>query len=100
MNKFVKRSCSVAFTAACLLFAGYGAVFAAQPQPNLALTNFDVRLAHPPPSSNFTAAIGRLHARVPDVQVRFDKIIGSPAWITSPHGFLTGPNGVGRAVSP
>lgn len=50
------------------------------------------------PQIDRAPALARLAARVSEVKVDFDDITGSPAWIRSPHGFLTGTNG-GGAIS-
>src|SRR6266581_534561 len=66
-----------------------------------ALTNFDVRqskvVLRVPEERR--AAAARLRQRLPQVQIDFHEITGSPRRITAADGFLTGPNGVGRAVS-
>src|SRR5205809_7338164 len=66
-----------------------------------ALTNFDVRQSKvvlPVPEER-RAAAARLRQRLPQSQLGFHEITGSPKWIAAADGFLTGPNGVGRAVS-
>jgi uncharacterized repeat protein (TIGR01451 family) len=45
------------------------------------------------------AALGRLQARIPDVKVTWDQVAGTPKWIASSGGFLTGPNGQGQGVT-
>ena len=41
----------------------------------------------------------RLQSQLPSVAVDFDPLLGSPKFVRDLHGFLTGPNGVGKAVS-
>jgi len=43
-------------------------------------------------------AVARLRAAAPETRVDFDPIVGSPKWIASPHGFLTGPDGQGLSA--
>jgi hypothetical protein len=43
--------------------------------------------------------VSQVQQNVPGVRVDFDPILASPAFIASPHGFLTGSNGVGLAVT-
>ena len=50
----------------------------------------------PPARAQAAAA---LRARVPGVQIDFDDLLQTPRYIGSPHGFLTGPGGEGKAVS-
>lgn len=100
MNKFGKISRLLTFVAAWLFLASHGGLFAAQPQPSPPLTNFDVRLPAPASPPGYNAALAHLRDDIPDARIHLDKITGSPAWITSPRGFLTGANGVGRAIPP
>ncbi len=64
------------------------------------LPNFDKRprQAAPLPGEK-QAATTQLAARVPGLAVHFDEVLGTPALISSPRGFLTGPQGMGKAVS-
>jgi hypothetical protein len=41
-----------------------------------------------------------LRSRVQGLEVAFDPLLGTHRWIGSPHGFLSGPNGQGRAIAP
>ena len=50
-------------------------------------------------SPNVTSAEVRLHSLIPDARIQRDELLGSPAWITSVRGFLTGTNGAGRGTS-
>jgi Fungalysin metallopeptidase (M36)/Calx-beta domain/Fungalysin/Thermolysin Propeptide Motif len=63
------------------------------------LPDFDVRTQTQSSSAGATpdraSALAKLAARVPDARVDFDNITGSPAWIRSENGFLTGTNGGG-----
>ncbi|MEI7731009.1 MAG: M36 family metallopeptidase [Verrucomicrobiota bacterium] len=49
--------------------------------------------------ANQVAAVARLQAAVPGTRVDFDPLLGTPRFIAVPQGFLSGPDGVGRAVS-
>ena len=66
-----------------------------------ALTNLDARQKEPgrslPAEKRHAAA--ELRNRLPQAQIDFDEITASPKRICTTAGFLTGANGVGRAVS-
>jgi hypothetical protein len=76
----------------------------AAPGRHAELPNFDQRLAPASlvanPTNDFSLALANLKSSLPDARVDFDEILGSPAWIISTRGFLSGTNGVGRTVSP
>ena len=44
-------------------------------------------------------AIQTLEYEVPQVRVSRDHLLGTPRFVTSTHGFLTGPDGLGKGVS-
>lgn len=44
-------------------------------------------------------AADKLRGRVPNVRVELDEVTGSPRFIASPGGFLSGPRGQGRGIS-
>ena len=46
------------------------------------------------------AAADRLRARVPHLRIDLDEVLGTPKLVGSPDGFLSGPNGEGRGISP
>src|SRR5215211_4661246 len=76
---------------------------AIMPNKTPPLPNFDRRAEKPDrapavPEASYSAAAARLATRVPRVIVTQDEITGTPKWIASPGGFLTGPNGQGKAV--
>ncbi|HTG45842.1 MAG TPA: M36 family metallopeptidase, partial [Verrucomicrobiae bacterium] len=50
-------------------------------------------------SANRRTPIARLKSAVPGAQVRFNEKLGTPSWIGSPKSLLTGPKGIGKAVS-
>src|SRR5437899_2838416 len=66
-----------------------------------ALTNLDVRqkevVLRVPAERREAAA--KLRERLPHAQIDFHEITGSPKRVAAMDGFLTGPNGIGRAVS-
>jgi autotransporter-associated beta strand protein len=68
-----------------------------------ALPNFDKRLAIPGRPFSVTdsqqVAVVRLQQRVPDVQVDFDDVLGSPEFVRPRTGFLTGRDGEGGGVA-
>ena len=67
------------------------------------LANFDVRRGAgrgPAPLAQAQAAAqARVRAAVPDVQIEWDSLLGTPHWIHRREGFLTGPQGEGQAVA-
>ena len=66
-----------------------------------ALTNIESRqkeITWPAPAEKRHAA-AKLSERIPQVQIEFEEITGSPKRISTTRGLLTGPNGIGRAVS-
>ena len=83
----------------------FGLISAAAAYPTRPqLPDFDARtqnaLPAAPPAVGRAPALAKLTARVPDVKVDFDEITGSPAWIRSEQGFLTGTNGGGAVSAP
>src|SRR6266481_4710750 len=67
------------------------------------LPNFDKRVpSQPPPAglSESLAALEKLRARLPGARVDFDPVTGAPKMVSGGEGFLSGVNGVGKAVSP
>ncbi len=68
------------------------------------LPDFDKRqdiARHPAPLAGERAdAAARLRTRLPKVHIALDKITGAPKHIAATEGFLSGPRGEGRAVSP
>jgi len=69
---------------------------------NHALPNLDRRAAGKAlqPAASKARENGEviLRARLPGVAIDRDHIVGSPKWIATPKGFLTGPNGSGRGL--
>src|SRR3954470_24733198 len=45
------------------------------------------------------SAAAAVKTRLPGAKVDWHRVTGSPKLVQSPDGFLTGPNGAGRAVS-
>src|SRR5712672_1513637 len=78
--------------------ACFGQVKPAQP----ALANFDKRKVEAKTTlpEDKAAAVARLRARIPSAKVEFDAILGSPKMISASAGFLSGPSGQGKAISP
>jgi uncharacterized repeat protein (TIGR01451 family) len=52
------------------------------------------------PSADQRKAADKLRERVPNAQIDFDELRGSPKFVTVPSGFLSRPGGGGNAVSP
>jgi hypothetical protein len=56
--------------------------------------NFDKRISKQTKAAlapQRTVALNKLRARIPDIKLDFDDIVGSPKWIRSQKGFLTRP---------
>src|ERR1043166_4462693 len=67
-----------------------------------ALLDYDARKARPeqPLAADRAAAVAQLRARIAGLQLDFDEVRGSPKRISAPDGFLSGPSGEGRGISP
>lgn len=66
------------------------------------LPNFDKRTAPVPAAARLAEreeARAQLAAQVPDLAVDFDPLLDSPKFIRARTGFLSGPNGQGKALS-
>lgn len=63
------------------------------------LPDFDRRNSKAPADASLPApqraALSRLRAVKPGLQVEFDTVAGTPKWVAAPRGFLTGPQGEG-----
>ncbi len=71
------------------------------PEPS-PLPNFDRRMEEAPATPLLaarTAALARLRKQVPEIEISEDALQQAPAWVHARHGFLSGPNGQGRAIS-
>jgi hypothetical protein len=58
------------------------------------LTNLDKRITGQPMAAlapKRAAALNKVRARIPDIQIDFDDIVVSPKWIRSQKGFLSRP---------
>src|SRR6058998_1915746 len=95
-QKISRRTVAAAFAFGVLLNA-----FAVVEPSRPALRNFDVRqkevVLRVPAERREAAA--KLRERLPQAQIDFHEITGSPKRVAATDGFLTGPNGIGRAVS-
>src|ERR1041384_737872 len=66
-----------------------------------ALPNYDARAATAAaPDAQQESAASALKARVPRAQFDRDRLLGVPRLVTASRGFLTGPDGRGKGVSP
>ncbi len=94
------------FAAALLLLLSFwpntAHSFAPPSQPRL--PNFDKRQDGAAKEQRLSeagaAAAERLRARVPRLRIDLDEVLGTPKLVGSPDGFLSGPNGEGRGISP
>ena len=73
---------------------------AAPPSGRPELPNFDKRERQDSRVINDQPAVAELKAQIPDAEVTFDETLGTPAWVYSKHGFLSGLAGMGRGVTP
>jgi hypothetical protein len=64
------------------------------------LPDFDKRETHDRQEINDQPALAELKSQIPDAEVTFDETLGTPAWVYSKHGFLTGLAGMGRGITP
>jgi hypothetical protein len=94
------------FALTVVLFGSFSPVFGLDAVRRESLTNFDhrasARLNAPAKSAiqaGQQAANAELKRRAPDVVVDFDSVLGSPKWIRSEAGTLTGAGGAGRTVA-
>ena len=86
-----------------LLFMTAPLAFAFQEPARARLENFDRRangnaLARRAADPNRGAGILRLRRLLPDARVEMDDTLGTPAWVRSQGGFLSGPKGEGRGI--
>lgn len=90
--------------AAGMLLLSLSAARSFEPPAEPSLPNFDHRKTLAPqakaPDQARTTALGQLRARVPGLRIAWDEILDTPAWIASPDGFLSGPKGEGKGISP
>src|SRR3954467_1406607 len=78
------------------------AVKAFRPPAPAPLANYDKRekTARARLTPGQSDAADRLKSRVQGAKVDVDQVTGSPAFVASPQGFLSGPDGRGRGISP
>ena len=98
---FVSRVAPFLF--AIVVFSLTPAALSVQPPEREALPHFDKRLAEGREANKIApdkkAALDRLKKNIPAVEVDHDPILGSPKFVHSPKGFLSGPNGEGKGIS-
>jgi len=93
---------SVALVAACLAYSSAPALAQFRATEPSAWPDFDNRAPAAPKaqrSSERQVGQSRLAGQLPWAIVDFDPLLDAPSFIRSRDGFLTGPNGQGRAVS-
>ncbi len=97
--RFGRTFATVLYAAAFLVRLNAWAVV---PPEQRALSNFDRRSNLPSQALGETpaqrSAVNLLQERISNIQVDFDEFLGTPRFVRSPDGFLTGPGGTGRAV--
>jgi uncharacterized repeat protein (TIGR01451 family) len=97
----MKRLFVAVVAGASLWFALSGAIAYQRPdRPHL--PNFDKRHDQRPeqpelPARN-AAAAAVLEQRIPGLRVTVDRVLQSPAFVSAPEGFLTGPGGQGKGI--
>ena len=67
--------------------------------PREPLPDLDRRAAKAAAAAAAVPGVEALRARLPHAAVDWAPVVGSPRWIASRHGFLTGPDGEGGAVT-
>jgi uncharacterized repeat protein (TIGR01451 family) len=86
-----------------IMVVGFFVTFAscAADQALPALPNFDQRRVNlaSPGDLEQRAAATRLKTLLPQAQLDLDAVSGTPRWVMSPYGTLTGPRGQGKSVS-
>src|ERR1043166_585493 len=90
-----------------LILAGVVALFvmraeAFQRPARARLPNLDKReeAAKSSTSAEQKKAAAELRERVPNATVEFDRVTGSPRFVSAGDGFLSGPDAQGKAISP
>jgi uncharacterized repeat protein (TIGR01451 family) len=105
MKKFPTQRNSLTAVAATVLAVTLGAAHIARavlPAPPSTIANVDVRTsaAHrSAPSASRDAGASKLKQSVPGVEVTYDSLLGTPKFVRTRDGFLTGPDGTGRGVT-
>lgn len=106
MKKFPMMRNSTTMSVLVALSIMGGAVDSAmafqRPARSSGIAEIDVRKTAPAAPALIAArnqSVSALSQQVPGVQVDFDKLLGSPKFVRSRDGFLTGSNGVGGGVS-
>jgi hypothetical protein len=68
------------------------------------LPNLDKRVYHAPDdllrSEQRSKGLAHLSELAPGARVDFDPVGGSPKWVATANGFLSGANAIGKAISP
>src|ERR1051325_9696108 len=94
----------VAAVGLCLLLSGGATVFAFRAPANRSISHYDKRWADHPKAPELSpdkqAGADHLHQLVPGASPQLDRIRHAPNFVADPNGFLTGPNGQGKGVSP
>ena len=92
----------VALAAACLTWACTPVFAQFRPAHRQELPDFDIRVPLAPKPERLSerqAGQSLLAGQLPSAVVDFDPLLDSPKFIRSRDGFLTGPDGQGRAIS-
>src|SRR5436853_3772817 len=83
-----------------LMFAATGQAFLAPERARL--PNFDKRASQPNAeavSAEQRRALAQLRMRLPATRVDFGPVTGAAKWVSTDGDFLSGSNGVGKAIS-
>jgi len=93
---------SLIVTSLGLLACQFPNARAQQPPQRAPLANYDKRLATSPPAAQADTTVEQaeaaLKARVPELRVARDRILGTPRLVTAGQGFLTGSGATGKAL--
>src|SRR6266850_1015346 len=87
--------------AAALLLSSGLSCCAAQGAPHLDLSslNLDKRTGQTDAAGPRKQGLAHLLELAPETDVDFDPFVGTPKWIYNRHGFLSGPDATGKAIS-
>src|SRR6266496_1967452 len=97
----MKNQSRIAITAG-LIALGLANAWAVVPPAQPSLPNIDKRTAltaAAQPNAVAQQAETALRARVPDLLLSRDRLLGTPRWVSASHGFLSGPGGAGKALA-
>src|SRR3954465_13863041 len=99
MKKPLNPTVAICLVVAAMVPAAFGQV---RPASHVPKANYDKRVAavqQPEALTQAHEALTHLKSQLSSAAVDFDELLGTPKFARSQDGFLTGPDGEGRAVS-